>query len=116
MAAYLIKRTKTNVNRAPVGIIGPVDIYGTALPNAKWQELDFKGSGGSVAIAQLDSGTLYKIGADMWGKKGGSLLLEKATTSAGPFSTITTFKIPNNVSGPNTHVGYYHWDTFIFTA
>jgi hypothetical protein len=116
MVAYLIKRTKTNVNRAPVGIIGPVDIYGTALPNAETQELVFKGSGGNVAIAQLDSGTLYKVGADMWGKKGGSLLLEKATASAGQFSAITTFTIPTNVSGPNTHVGFYHWDTFIFTA
>ncbi len=116
MVAYVIKRTKTNVSRAPVGIIGPVDVYGTAAPNAKWQELSFKGAGGNLAIAQLTSGSLYKIGADMWGQKGGTLLLEKATAAAGPFSPITTFTIPNSVSGPNTHFGYYHWDTFIFTA
>jgi hypothetical protein len=116
MTAYVIKRTKTNINRASVGIVGPVDIYGTPLPNAKWQELKFGGPEGNLAIVNLISESRYKIGVDMWGEKGGTLLLEKAINPAGPFSTITTFTIPNNASGPKTHIGYYHWDTFIFIA
>jgi hypothetical protein len=116
MAAFLLKRTKTNVNRAPVGIMGPVDETGAALPGAVTQECDFFGPDGSQANIQLTVGSRYKVAADLWGEKGGTLVLETQALGASSSTKIGTITIPQNVSGRKTHIGFYHWDTFLFTA
>ena len=117
MTRFRIKRSRDKINRSSVEIFGPVDEDGAPLAGAHMQGLDFNQANGDVAFADLTVGNWYRTNVRFFGAKGatltGSAKLDGATAD---FAEIFEFKIPADLGGDTTALGYPWSDSSLFKA
>lgn len=90
----IVERTKTNINRTRIEILGPYSP--TTLerePNFTVQRLDFVRANASKAGCNLIRGKVYQAYADIWGARGGKLKIE-ICCGTGSSESCTDFELP----------------------